>query len=209
MGWKVQLDLQIRFPHSHVWWESGRDLTCRESLEWELGCPALPYPWPWAESRRPVRSTAARQFLLFCKGGGETQGKRMLTIAQFAEDKQHKDLKWKKNNISSVYISIHPYIGAWVKIIIYFSKLGYLCQVQGKKKLLWKRRYFIYIYRQTIVWTQSGTRMWIAEAGPNRAEHQTRAARQPAELWGSQGWQFISAILEHNILSQLLNVKLN
>lgn len=73
-SWNVQRGKkkQKEFPDQRRW---EGDLTCRESLEWQLGCPALPYPWPWAVSSRPVRSTAARQFLLFCKWGGRREKK--------------------------------------------------------------------------------------------------------------------------------------
>lgn len=50
------------------WRESHWHLTCSESGTWEVGWPAFPYPWPWTVSSRPVRSTAARQFLLLCRG---------------------------------------------------------------------------------------------------------------------------------------------
>lgn len=44
--------------------ESGP--TCSESVVWDDGWPAFPYPWPCVVNSRPVRSTAARQFLLLC-----------------------------------------------------------------------------------------------------------------------------------------------
>lgn len=42
--------------------------TCSDSVVWDVGWPTFPYPCPWAVSSRPVRSTAARQFLLLCMG---------------------------------------------------------------------------------------------------------------------------------------------
>lgn len=60
-------------------WKSCWHLTCRESLVWEVSWPAFPYPWPWAVSSRPVRSTAARQFLLLWRRG-KTQHNKTFTM---------------------------------------------------------------------------------------------------------------------------------
>lgn len=58
---------QHRMREMNVWMTSCWRLTCSESVVWDVGWPAFPYPWPWAVSSRPVRSTAARQFLLLCR----------------------------------------------------------------------------------------------------------------------------------------------
>lgn len=66
----VQHPQKHRDRQTNAWIEreSHWRATCSESVVWEVGWPAFPYPWPWAVSSRPVRSTAARQFLLLCRG---------------------------------------------------------------------------------------------------------------------------------------------
>lgn len=68
----VQAPLSSSHKHREKWRESHWHLTCSESVVWELGWPAFPYPWPWAVSSRPVRSTAALQFLLLYRRRRDT-----------------------------------------------------------------------------------------------------------------------------------------